>query len=43
MDNVIKEYEGFPLWLRQYIGSSWLSATKKDFQIILSFSLLVKY
>jgi hypothetical protein len=34
MDNIIKEYKDFPLWLRLYIGSGWLSATRKEFQRI---------
>lgn len=34
MDNVIKEYKDFPLWLRLYIGSGWFSATRKEFQRI---------
>ena len=34
MDNIIKEYKDFPFWLRLYIGSGWLSATRKEFQRI---------
>ena len=34
MDNMIKEYKDFPLWLRLYIGSGWFSATRKEFQRI---------
>ena len=34
MDNIIKEYKDFPLWLRLYIGSGWFSATRKEFQKI---------
>jgi len=34
MDNIIKEYKDFPLWLRLYIGSGWFSASRKEFQRI---------
>ena len=34
MDNMIKEYKDFPLWLRLYIGSGWFSATRKEFKRI---------
>ena len=34
MDNIIKEYKDFPIWLRLYIGSGWFSASRKEFQRI---------
>ena len=40
MDNIIKEYKDFPLWLRLYIGSGWLSATRKEFQRIEIFFIV---
>ena len=34
MDKIIKEYKDFPLWLRLYIGSGWLSANRREFHRI---------
>ena len=40
MDNVVREYKDFPLWLRLYIGSGWFSATRKEFQRIEIFFVI---
>ena len=40
MENVIKEYKDFPLWLRLYIGSGWLSATRQEFKKIELFFVI---
>jgi len=40
MNNIIKEYKDFPLWLRLYIGSGWFSATRKEFRRIEIFFLI---
>ncbi len=40
MNNIIKEYKDFPLWLRLYIGSGWFSATRIEFKRIEIFFLV---
>ncbi|MFT4925341.1 MAG: transcriptional regulator with XRE-family HTH domain [Phenylobacterium sp.] len=41
MDKIVKDYQDFPLWLRLYIGSGWFTASRKEFQKIELFFLVV--
>ena len=43
MDEIVKEYKDYPLWLRVYLGSGWFSASRSEFKKTEIFFLVVGF
>jgi transcriptional regulator with XRE-family HTH domain len=41
MDNIIKEYKDYPLWLRFYLGSGWFTASRSELKKTEIFFLII--